>query len=393
MAYILNKTTGQVLITLQDGTADGPDINPGSNVSDLDLFGKNYPYYGQYMDENFVKLLQNFANAIPPSAPLEGELWYDISNSSNFVLRVYDGTSWIPVTPVWVSTSAPVTTQVGAQWWDSTNYQLNMYNGSGWTTIGPAYKSPDGKSGAIVEDVLDTTGATHTIIKFYTNNNVIAISSYDQAFTLSPANPITGFSLVRPGFTLAAENNNLIYGTTVNAQQLGNIAAVNYARNDIDSTFYGNVTIGGGNLVISTNTGTPGTVRFVNNIINGNISFHASVNGTSTKLLHVNGATGEVTVNQNPASALGVVTKQYSDSSIATAIAPLAPSYSPVLTGIPTAPNVAFNTNTAQIATMNSVQSAITNSTTAPWMGSHRTVSASLPVNGVGTPGDFWFQI
>jgi hypothetical protein len=268
-----------------------------------------------------------------------------------------------------------------------------MYNGSGWTTIGPAYKAPDGKSGAIVEDVLDTIGSTHTIIKFYTNNNVIAISSYDQTFTLSPANPITGFSVINPGFTLAAENNNLIYGTAVNSQQLGNIAAVNYARNDIDSLFYGNVTIGGGNLVISTNTGNPGTVKFSNNIFNGNISFHANLNGVSTRLLHVNGSTGEITTNQNPSSPLGVVTKQYSDSSIATAVAPLAPLYSPALTGIPTAPNVAFSTNTAQIATMNSVQSAITNSNTAPWMGSHRTVSGSLPVNGVGTPGDFWFQI
>jgi hypothetical protein len=394
MSYILNKTTGQILITLQDGTADGPDINPGANVSDLDLFGKNYPYYGQYIDENFVKLLQNFANIIPPTAPLEGELWYDISNSTNYVLRVYNGTSWLPVTPVWVANSAPVTTQVGAQWWDATNYQLNMYNGSGWTTVGPAYKATDGISGAIVEDVLDTIGATHTVIKFYTNNNVIAISSYDQPFTLSPANPVTGFGLISPGFTLASENNNLIYGTAVNAQQLGNIAAVNYARNDIDSLFYGNITLGGGNLIISTNTTTPSSATFQNTILNGNISFQANLSGVSTKLLYINGATGEVTTNQNPLTALGVVTKQYSDNSIATAVAPLAPSYSPAFTGIPTAPNVVvYTANTTQVATMNSVQGAITYSNTAPWLGSQKTVSTTTPTNGTGNPGDFWFQI
>jgi len=392
MSYILNKTTGEVLITLQDGTADGPDINPGLNVSDLDLFGKNYPTYGQLLDENFVRLLQNFANANAPSTPLEGELWYDISNSANQVLRIYTGTSWLPVTPVWVANSAPTTSQVGAQWWDSTNYQLNMYNGSGWTVVGPAYKAPDGKSGSIVENVLDTTGATHTVIKFYTNNNVIAIASYDQAFTLSPANPVTGFSTISPGFTLAAEANNLIYGTVTNSQNLGNIAAVNYARRDIDSLFYGNITLGGGNLLISTNVG--GTSRFVNSVLSSNISFYVNLSGTSTRALSINAQTGEVTINQNPTTSLGVVTKQYSDSSIATAIAPLATSYSPALTGIPTAPNVAnaFD-NSGTIATMYSVQNAIANGNTAPWLGSQRTISTSTPTNGTGNPGDFWFQI
>jgi hypothetical protein len=392
MSYILNKTTGQLLINLQDGTADGPDINPGLNVSDLDLFGKNYPLYGQYLDENFVKLLQNFANTTPPSAPLEGELWYDISNSQNQILRIYNGTSWLPVTPVWVATSAPTTTQVGAQWWDSTNYQLNMFNGTNWTLVGPAYKAPDGISGAIVEDVMDTIGAMHTVIVFYTNNNVIAISSYDQPFTLSPANPITGFSLISPGFTLSTENNNLIYGTVVNAQQLGNIAAVNYARNDIDSLFYGNITLGGGNLVISSNNGL-GTAKFLNSVFNGNISFHANVNGVSTRMLHIDALTGEVVVNANPISSLGIVTKQYSDNSIATAVAPLATIYSPALTGTPTTPNVAYTDNTNKIASMASVQGAIQDSTSALWLGSAKTVSTNTPTDGVGNPGDFWFQI
>lgn len=391
MAYTINKTTGEVLITLLDGTADGPDINPGLNVSDLDLFGKNYPLYGEFLDENFVKLLQNFANTTAPSTPLEGELWYDISTAGNFVLRIYNGTSWLPVTPVWVSASAPITTQVGAQWWDSTNYQLNMYNGSTWTVVGPGYKQPDGKSGSIVETVTDTTGSTHTIIKFYTNNNVIMIASFDQPFTLNEPSAITGFSVISPGITLAAEANNLFYGTATNAQQLGNIVAANYARTDIDSTFYGNITVGA-NLVIATNIA--GATNFINSYTNGNISFTNSLAGVRTRTMNINGVTGEVTVNQNPTNALGVVTKQYSDDSIATAIAPLATISSPAFTGTPTAPNIALaSANTAQVASMASVQNAIANGTTAPWLGSQKTVSTSAPVNGTGNTGDFWFQI
>jgi hypothetical protein len=393
MSYTINTTTGQVLITLLDGTADGPDINPGLNSSDLDLFGKNYPFYGQYLDENFIKLLQNFANITAPSNPLQGELWYDISTAGNHILRIYNGTSWLPVSPVWVSPSAPVTTQVGAQWWDSTNYQLNMYNGSSWSLIGPAYKAPDGKSGAIVEDVIDTNSVTHTVIKFYTNNNVSCIVSYDQPFTLSAGSAVAGFSVISPGITLSTEANNLLYGTAVNAQQLGNIVAANYARTDIDSTFYGNISVGGGNLNISTNGGL-GTSKFLNNVLNGNISFHANVGGVSTRMLHINALTSEVVVNANPISSLGIATKNYVDTSISVATTPLAPLASPTLTGTPLAPNVALaSANTAQIATMNSVQNSITNATTAPWLGSQKTVSTSLPVNGVGNPGDFWFQI
>ena len=392
MSYILNKTTGELLITLIDGSANGPITSPGQNVSDIDLFGKNYPLYGDKLDENFIKLLQNFANITPPSTPLEGELWYDISNSSNNVLRVYNGTSWLPVTPVWVATSAPTTSQVGAQWWDFTNQQLKMYNGSSWTTIGPAYSALDGKSGSLVEDVTDTLGAPHTVIKFYTNNDVSVIVSYDSAFTLSAASAVSGFNVIRPGINMLTEADNLIHGTSVNAQQLGNIAAVNYARNDIDSTFYGNINVGSGNLIISTNAGI-GTSRFTNTVLNGNISFHGNVAGVSTKLLHINTATGEVTVSANAATNYGVTTKIYVDTNISTAVAPLAPIVSPALTGIPTAPTASNGTNTTQIASTAFVQNTVASASTALWLGSTKTVSTGLPTDGVGNPGDFWFQI
>jgi hypothetical protein len=388
MAYTINKTTGEVLITIQDGTADGPSVNPGLNVADIDLIGKNYPLYGELQNENFIKLLQNFANTLAPSNPLQGELWYDLNTH---LLKIYTGTSFIPVSPVIISASAPLTTLTGTQWWDSTNFQLNMYNGTGWSLIGPAYKAPDGKSGSIVEDVLDNAGNQHTVIKFYTNNNVSAIVSYDQPFVLNSASAVAGFSTISPGITLCAEANNLFYGTATNTQNLGNIAAINFARNDIDSTFYGNISVGYQNLGITTTTTQ---TSLISNRNNANVSIFANVVGASTRVINVNGSTGEVTIAVNPSSALGVVTKQYSDSSIATAISPLAPSYSPSFTGTPTAPNVALaSANTAQVASMASVQNAIANGNTAPWLGSQKTVSTGLPTNGVGNPGDFWFQI
>jgi hypothetical protein len=227
MSYLLNKTDGTLLINLVDGTADGPDINPGQNVSDLDLFGKNYPIYGQWLGENFIKLLQNFANSTAPTNPLPGELWY---NTSTGFLNIYTGTAWKLVSPVLSASSAPASNTfgniAGTQWWDNVNYQLNTWNGTNWTLIGPAYSSAPGSggiSGPQVATVQDTVGGQHTITEFYIAGNVVAIISNDTTFTLSPANPIAGFSSILPGF-------NLVTGTT------GNVSTPNiYTANIVAS--------------------------------------------------------------------------------------------------------------------------------------------------------------
>jgi hypothetical protein len=51
MAYIINKTNGDPLITVDDGTAD-------VTTTTLALIGRNFPGYGEYINENFVKLLE-----------------------------------------------------------------------------------------------------------------------------------------------------------------------------------------------------------------------------------------------------------------------------------------------------------------------------------------------
>ena len=52
MAYTVNKTTGTVLTTISDGTID--------TTTNLTLIGKNYAGYGEFLNENLVKLLENF---------------------------------------------------------------------------------------------------------------------------------------------------------------------------------------------------------------------------------------------------------------------------------------------------------------------------------------------
>jgi len=105
MAYTIVKSNGQVLTTIADGT-----INTSS--TSLQLPGRNFAGYGQYLDTNFVHQLENFANASPPANPLTGQLWYDTNNQYLCVCPSDGATAsnWLILT----STSSGGTTTFGA---------------------------------------------------------------------------------------------------------------------------------------------------------------------------------------------------------------------------------------------------------------------------------------
>ena len=67
MAYTINLTDGTVFATISDGT-----INTSSSMI---LVGKNYAGYGEFLDENFIHLLENGSNTTAPPAPLTGQSW------------------------------------------------------------------------------------------------------------------------------------------------------------------------------------------------------------------------------------------------------------------------------------------------------------------------------
>lgn len=82
MAYYVNKTDGSAIV-VPDGTKD-------TTSTSLTLLGKLSSNYGENQNENFVRLLENFANATSPANPITGQLWYDTANA---VIKVYDSVS------------------------------------------------------------------------------------------------------------------------------------------------------------------------------------------------------------------------------------------------------------------------------------------------------------
>jgi hypothetical protein len=88
MSYIINNSRGQVLAVVADGTVN-------TTATDLSLVGRALTEYGTFENENYVFLLENFANNTAPLQPILGQLWY---NSATDVISTYgSGNAWIPL--------------------------------------------------------------------------------------------------------------------------------------------------------------------------------------------------------------------------------------------------------------------------------------------------------
>lgn len=86
MSYIINNTRGQIVAVVGDGTVN-------TTATDLALVGRAVTNYGDYQNENYVYLLENFANGTAPTQPILGQLWYD---SSNDIISAYNtANAWV----------------------------------------------------------------------------------------------------------------------------------------------------------------------------------------------------------------------------------------------------------------------------------------------------------
>jgi hypothetical protein len=304
MSYIINLPNQTTLGTVLDGT-----IN--NTATSLTLVGRNYSGYGQIIQNDLVALLVNFAYNISPNNPNTGQIWYDTGSN---IAKVWTGSVWKNIGSCTSQATAPNSTIAGDLWWDSANKQLYVYDGTtpyastGWILVGPGYSVINGKSAAIRETI--NNGATDIpVTSLYLDGVRTAIIS---ATNFTPATAITGFGNIRVGHNISSVYP--IYGVAENANNLGGQQAANYFRNNLNNS-------GTGTLSIVNNSGlTVGAFgQFVANITSNNVSLHNTVSGSLNLVNQGNvaltvTAAGQITVNTDPAVALGVATKQYVDN-------------------------------------------------------------------------------
>lgn len=193
MPYIINKYDGTELTVLEDGS-----INTSTS---LGLIGRNYFGYGEQQNENFVFLLENFANVNPPLKPIKGQTWFDTTEN---LLKVYNGAAWSVVGSAVVSETAPTTATVGSLWLKTPSNVLYAYNGNTWSFIGPETVEGFGTTRAESTTLLDSTNVLRPVILFKVNGKITAISS-EVAFTLNPGTPIDGFANIVAGVTVSSQ--------------------------------------------------------------------------------------------------------------------------------------------------------------------------------------------
>jgi hypothetical protein len=209
MAYIINKFSGEQLVVLEDGTLD--------TSTSLGLLGRNYTGYGEVQNENFVFLLENFANEDPPSRPLTGQAWYNTTIGS---LNVYNGTAWTPVGSATTSNTAPPGFD-GALWYKDTTDQLFIFDSGFWKLIGPEALEGYDTTQVRARTILDTASVEHAVVEILVDGTTFAICA-DEAFTIDDSNLITGFTSLQIGTNFSANRPAIgsLVGNAASASRL-----------------------------------------------------------------------------------------------------------------------------------------------------------------------------
>ena len=215
MSYQLNKTDGTLLLDLIDGQLDTSSTN-------LTLVGRNYSGYGEYFNENFIKLLENFNSTAAPSNPLTGQIWWD---STDQRLKVYNGS-------VWKSSGGPIVQNTRPQmvagdlWIDNLNNQVYAFDGSDLMLMGPQYTESQGKSGFEIGSILDSQSRSRTVTYLYSGGILSAVISNIE-FTPQFAQRITGLvtasnpnGIIKVGMNIIDTANFKFRGTADSANAL-----------------------------------------------------------------------------------------------------------------------------------------------------------------------------
>ena len=294
MAYKINNTFGTLLVTLADGTID-------TATTDLALIGKGYAGFGEKLNENLIKLLENFNNTSAPDNKIQGQLWYDQTNKQ---LNVYTGVKFKPVGSTTNSASAPVNAVQGDLWFDTSNTQLYVYNGTAWTLIGPTTVAGSGVTQVVSEIGQDNAGVNQSYLKLVANDAVVGVVS-NVAFTPS-GTETNGAALITAGFSAVAQGIQLsssvssakFRGTATDSDKLGGVAAANYLRSDSNDSTNSSFTIAndtglilgaGSDITMSL---TSDNLTIANVTQDKDIIFTVNDGGTTVTMMTMDGSTG-----------------------------------------------------------------------------------------------------
>ena len=174
-----------------------------SQNTNLRLYGAGSLQYGEGVNENFLRILENFASpeatggspvaglGVPdstyfdPTKAVKGQLWF---NSSTSKLMMYDGSNWASAGGTTYGTTAPPAPQSGDLWFDTSTSQLMIYDG-GWVSVADRYVL---KAGDTMTGILTLSGDPSNPLEAATKQYVDAqITANDEIGELTDVD-VTG---------------------------------------------------------------------------------------------------------------------------------------------------------------------------------------------------------
>ena len=296
MSYIIHKSDNKTKI------AEVPDGSIDQYSTDITLIGKNYSGFGQVLNENFVKLLENFASTDYPARPIKGQLWYD-SASKN--LKVYSGTMFVPVSSATVSSTQPLSPGVGDLWYDNSDKQMFYWNGTEQVLLGPSYTDSQLLSGLKTLSVLDTAGNTRVVTCVYNNGRLMGLYANDN-FSLANPTAISGFTGdISIGFNVGTVDNFKLNATSINSDKLGGYPASVYVKTNTTNALTGQLRVTTDAGIIVGSSGTASLSINSNNVVIANTIQSKSIvlsvkNDTNT-------TENAITITPSSGSSVGLV--------------------------------------------------------------------------------------
>lgn len=251
MSYTLYHSDGKLFLTLADQQTNKIDTS-------LTLIGKNVTGYGADINQNYIKLLENFANSVAPTSPQVGQMWYDTISQQIKVCTVTG--SFKPVGNPTISATKPLTLSMGDLWYDTTNEQLKFQSDASTEpiVIGPLYSAISGKSGWVTETYSNSTGSSQTVVVLYANDTVMGVLS---PYTFN----VTGSTYIYQGFN-AIYNDSVqtkFYGTATYAESISGIEASQLITDSDTVYFTHDVQIAATNTDVHLVIGTDQDFQFV----------------------------------------------------------------------------------------------------------------------------------
>jgi len=317
MAYTVNKTNSAASpnqYTVQDGVLN--------TQTDLNFVGKGYAGYGEIIAENFLHLMENFANTSAPTKPITGQLWWDSTNNK---LQVYNGTRFQTAggsAPY--QSDAPSNMQAGDIWIDSDTGQMYYYSGTSSILVGPP-SSTGTTSGFTFDAILDSADASQNVTKLFNDGNLIAIISED---TFTPKTTLSGFATIKKGITLTTAIADVKFqGTATDSDALGGVAAANFLRSNANDTTSGTISIAndggvsvGADSDLSLTVDASGAI-ISNTVQDTDISFKVNDGGTTTTVMTIDGSESRIGIGTTTPTVKLDVNGTIKATSIETAVA------------------------------------------------------------------------